>query len=169
MSLIEVEKIIVDEVYTFYHHLYLYDSQGKKLRKRNRSYLFNAMIILKNGKKFPFFKVYSSVSEASLSDFLSLLPPAKYYYSDGARIYQDCWIKPFAARKSKETNIVESFNFYCRNFNPCYCVLSRKSVTLLRTTYYVAKTLSYFNQRMIEVITRWLDQFNLQYFLKINT
>lgn len=134
MSLIEVEKIIVDEVYTFYHHLYLYDSQGKKLRKRNRSYLFNAIIILKNGKKFPFFKVYSSVSEASLSDFLSLLPPAKYYYSDGARIYQDCWIKPFNAQKSKETNIIESFNFYCRNFNPCYCVLSRKSVTLLRTT-----------------------------------
>ena len=56
MSLLEVEKIIIDEVYTFYHHLYLYDSQGKKLRKRNRSYLFNAMIILKNGKKFPFLR-----------------------------------------------------------------------------------------------------------------
>ena len=50
MSLLEVEKIIIDEVYTFYHHLYLYDSQGKKLRKRNRSYLFNAMIVLKMGR-----------------------------------------------------------------------------------------------------------------------
>ena len=41
------------------------------------------MIILKNGKKLPFFKVYSSVSEDSLADFLSLLPSAKDYYSDG--------------------------------------------------------------------------------------
>lgn len=159
MSLLEVEKIIIDEVYTFYHQLYLYDSQGKKLRRRNRSYLFNAMIVLKNGKKFPFFKAYSSVSEASLADFLSLLPPAKYYYSDGARMYQDCWIKKFTTQKSKETNIIESFNFYCRNFNPC---LRRKALCY-------AKTLAYFNQRMIEVIARWVDQFNLRYFLKINT
>ena len=147
MSLLEVEKIIIDEVYTFYHHLYRYDSQGKKLRQRNRSYLFNAMIILKNGKKLPFFKVYSSVSEDSLSDFLSLLPSAKYYYSDGARMYQNCWIKTFTAQKSKETNIIE---------------LRRKALCY-------AKTLSYFNQRMIEVIARWVEQFNLQYFLKINT
>ena len=103
MSLFNVEKIIIDEVYTFYHHLYRYDSQGKELRKRNRSYLFNAMIILKNGKKLPFFQVYSSVSEDSLSNFLSLLPETKYYYSDGARIYQNCLVKNFTAQKSKET------------------------------------------------------------------
>lgn len=103
MSLLDVDKIIIDEVYTFYHHLYRYDSQDKKLRKRNRSYLFNAMIILKNGKKLPFFKLYSSVSEALLSNFLAPLPEAKYYYSDGARIYQNCWVKNFTAQKSKET------------------------------------------------------------------
>lgn len=46
-----VEKIIIDEIYTFctlYHHLYLYDENGVKLRKRNRSYLFNAIILLKS-------------------------------------------------------------------------------------------------------------------------
>lgn len=152
MSKQKVEKIIIDEIYTFYHHLYLYDENKNKLRKRNRSYLFNAIIVLKNGIKLPFFKTYSSVSEDSLSDFLALLPDAKQYFSDGAKIYQDCWIKKFQARKSKETNIVESFNFYCRNFNPC---LGRKSATY-------AKTLSYFNHRMIEVVIRWIKQFNLQ-------
>ena len=77
MSKQTVEKIIIDEIYTYctlYHHLYLYDENGNKLRRRNRSYLFNAIITLKNGIKLPFFKVYPSVSEDSLSDFLTLLP-----------------------------------------------------------------------------------------------
>lgn len=59
LSQYKVKKIIIDEIYTFYHHLYLYDDKGEKLRKRNRSYLFNAIIILKNGIKLPFFKIYS--------------------------------------------------------------------------------------------------------------
>ena len=117
------------------------------------------------------FKVYPSVSENSLSDFLTLLPSvdrrskiedkAKQYFLMMQKFIKIAGLKTFKlkAKRSKETNIIESFNFYCRNFNPC---LGRKSVTY-------AKTLSYFNQRMIEVITRWLDQFNLQYFLKINT
>ena len=153
MSKQKVEKIIIDEIYTFYHHLYLYDENRNKLRKRNRSYLFNAIIVLKSiaGIKFTaiLFKVYSSVSEDSLSDFLALasLPDSKQYFSDGAKIYQDCWIKKFQAKrsKSKETNIFESFNFYCRNFNPC---LGRKFVTY-------AKKLNYFNHLMIEVVIRW--------------
>ena len=160
MSKQTVEKIIIDEIYTYYHHLYLYDENGNKLRKRNRSYLFNAIITLKNGIKLPFFKVYPSVSEESLSDFLALLPDAKQYFADGAKIYRDCWVKKFVAKKSKETNIIESFNFYCRNFNPC---LGRKSVTY-------AKTINYFNQRMIEVVVRWIKQFNLHKlrFLKLD-
>ena len=48
LSQYKVKKIIIDEIYTFYDHLYLYDDKGKKLRKRNRSYLFNAIIILKS-------------------------------------------------------------------------------------------------------------------------
>ena len=44
------------------------------------------------------FKVYSSVSEESLSDFLTLLPDAKQYFADGAKIYQDCWVKNFIAK-----------------------------------------------------------------------
>ena len=39
LSLLEVDKIIIDEVYTFYHHLYRYDSQGKKTKK-TKSKLF---------------------------------------------------------------------------------------------------------------------------------
>ena len=51
LSQYKVKKIIIDEIYTFctlYHHLYWYDDKGEKLRKRNRSYLFNAIIILKS-------------------------------------------------------------------------------------------------------------------------
>lgn len=48
LSQYKVKKIIIDEIYTFYHHLYLYDNKGEKLRRRNRSYLFNAIIILKS-------------------------------------------------------------------------------------------------------------------------
>lgn len=44
------------------------------------------------------FKVYSSISEESLSDFLTLLPDAKQYFADGAKIYQDCWVKKFIAK-----------------------------------------------------------------------
>lgn len=157
LSQYKVKKIIIDEIYTFYHHLYLYDNKGEKLRRRNRSYLFNAIIILKNGVKLPFFKIYSSISEESLSDFLTLLPDAEEYFSDGAKIYQDCWLKKFVAKKSKETNIIESFNFYCRNFNPC----------LRRRTVCFAKTIQYFNQRMIEVIIRWNNQFNFHHFLRL--
>ena len=106
------------------------------------------------------FKIYSSISEESLSDFLTLLPDAEKYFSDGAKIYQDCWLKKFVAKKSKETNIIELFNFYCRNFNPCYCVLRRRTVCF-------AKTIQYFNQRMIEVIIRWNNQFNFHHFLRL--
>ena len=48
LSQYKVKKIIIDEIYTFYDHLYLYDDKGEKLRKRNRSYLFNAIVILKS-------------------------------------------------------------------------------------------------------------------------
>ena len=40
-------------LYQITYHLYLYDENKNKLRKRNRSYLFNAIIILKNGIKLP--------------------------------------------------------------------------------------------------------------------
>ena len=56
-------------------------------------------------------------------------------------MYQNCWIPPppfFTAQKSKEMNIIESFNFYYRNFNPC---LRRKALCY-------TQTLSYFNQRI---------------------
>ena len=48
LSQCKVKKNIIDEIYTFYDHLYLYDDKGEKLRKRNRSYLFNAILILKS-------------------------------------------------------------------------------------------------------------------------
>jgi hypothetical protein len=33
-----------------------------------------------------------------LLDFLTLLPDAEEYFSDGAEIYQDCWVKKFVAK-----------------------------------------------------------------------
>lgn len=156
----EIDKIILDEIYTFYHHLYLKDKKGNKIKgKRNRAYLFNALVVLKNGKKFPFFKLYNKLGESSLIDFLEHLPFCKNIFADGATMYQNCWFRKIISKKSKETNIIESFNFYCRNFNSC---LTRKSLCY-------AKTIDYFNHRMIEVVRRWLDSFNLNYFLKINT
>ena len=72
------------------------------------------------------------ITKEKLQELYSMLEDRSFggwfwveYFSDGAKIYQDCWVKKFVTKKSKETNIIESFNFYCRNFNPC---LRRKTV-----------------------------------------
>lgn len=143
-----IEKIVVDEIFTYVKNKNL--KGFEKSRKKNWTYLFTAIIKLKNGKTFPFFEFVKQRTEENLIQFLEKLPYSLKYYADEARIYRECWFKSFIVGKNKHTNLVESFNSYLRSKNAC---LRRRS-----NTY--SKNLTNFSLRLI---------INLQNFLGSTT
>lgn len=125
------------------------DENGRVLfRKRHWKYLFTVIIVLKNGKKLPFFKFADHRTEDILMELLDLLPDAPSYHADNAKIYRNCWVKKFVTGKSNTTNLVENFNSFLRSKNP---YLARRSQSY-------AKNLHNFELKLI---------MNVQDFLKI--
>lgn len=126
----EIDKVVVDEIFTYVGNKNIKGIE--KSKKKNWTYLLTAIIKTKKGKSLPFFGFCSSRDEDNLLKFLEKLPYSKNYYADEAKYFRNCWFRKFIVGKSKNTNIIESFNSYLRSKNAC---LRRRSSTYAKNLH----------------------------------
>ena len=105
-ELIELESLILDEIYTFWG------------QKDQRCYVFTAVGITDFGKRIFFARVLEEPSSSCLRRFLSLLPPARHYFSDGAPMYGEVLGTRVLQEKNAATALVESLNSRFRQYVP---------------------------------------------------
>ena len=108
-ELIELESLILNEIYTFWG------------QKDQRCYVFTAVGITDFGKRIFFARVLEEPSSSCLRRFLSLLPPARHYFSDGAPMYGEVLGTRVLREKNAATALVESLNSRFRQYVPWLC------------------------------------------------
>ncbi|MDO9176991.1 MAG: IS1 family transposase [Agitococcus sp.] len=100
----EFKALILDEIYTYVQ------------KKAQKCYIFTAYGITDLGHVVRFGRVFDRVSTRSLERFLTLLPPAEFYFSDGAPMYGTILGTKVLQEKGVMTNLVESFNAQIRQY-----------------------------------------------------
>lgn len=77
-----INFVCIDEIYAYYHHKHIMN----KSRLKNWCYILTVVIVLKNGKKLPFFKILHERNFENLLNFFkefnNLLNPNIIYFSD---------------------------------------------------------------------------------------